>query len=302
MTAVTGAPPGLAVRIADISVGSRSGRDVGDISGLTASIAAEGLLHPVVLTTTGRMISGARRLAACTVLGWTQIPAFTVTAIWEALEHLEAEQAHGGHAKPLSFTEAMSLDAALRELRWWPRAAHKTAQDPRIGCKRQARIARVLGLNRQHYVQGRELWEATQGYRHAFGIRRPIPAADQARATELFATIRTPRDIRAAYERYHGRTPGRRTPGQPRPALPPAPPRAPSPRADRRRLPQRPQEEQLRAGLASMRGTTNALLAAVPPGTVITTRDATAEDITRLVRDLSTLRRRITRKPREGTS
>jgi ParB family chromosome partitioning protein len=61
--------------IADIRVGRRRFRhDPGDITGLAASIAEVGLLHPPVISTDNGLISGARRLAAVKSLGWETVP------------------------------------------------------------------------------------------------------------------------------------------------------------------------------------------------------------------------------------
>ncbi|WP_457298656.1 ParB N-terminal domain-containing protein [Phyllobacterium sp. P5_D12] len=62
--------------IADIIVGPRLRRDLGDIAGLAASIEALGLLQPIVVTPGNELIAGHRRLLACHRLGWTTIPVF----------------------------------------------------------------------------------------------------------------------------------------------------------------------------------------------------------------------------------
>jgi ParB family chromosome partitioning protein len=57
-----------------IVVGERFRRDMGDVSGLVRSIVEVGLLHPIVVTPSGELIAGDRRLAACKELGWTEVP------------------------------------------------------------------------------------------------------------------------------------------------------------------------------------------------------------------------------------
>jgi ParB family chromosome partitioning protein len=59
--------------IADIRVGKRHRRDLGDIEGLAASIAAIGLIHPIPIDEDGRLLAGARRLAACKRLGLEEV-------------------------------------------------------------------------------------------------------------------------------------------------------------------------------------------------------------------------------------
>ena len=60
-------------RVANIIVGERHRRDMGDIDGLAASIAEIGLLNPITIDENGRLLAGARRLAACKQLGLEQI-------------------------------------------------------------------------------------------------------------------------------------------------------------------------------------------------------------------------------------
>ena len=62
------------LRIADIRVGQRHRREMGDITALAASIQDVGLLHPVVVSDAGLLLAGERRLRACKSLGWEMIP------------------------------------------------------------------------------------------------------------------------------------------------------------------------------------------------------------------------------------
>ena len=63
-----------------IRVGKRHRKDMGDIAGLAASIADIGLLHPITVDEDGRLLAGARRLAACKLLDWKEIPVNVVKA------------------------------------------------------------------------------------------------------------------------------------------------------------------------------------------------------------------------------
>jgi ParB family chromosome partitioning protein len=60
--------------VADIKVGKRHRRDMGDIEALAESIEDIGLLNPITVDERGRLRAGARRLAACKQLGWKRIP------------------------------------------------------------------------------------------------------------------------------------------------------------------------------------------------------------------------------------
>ena len=68
----------MTLPIASIVVGHRHRKDQGDIAALAADIAEIGLLHPIVVTPSMRLIAGERQLLACKFLGWTQIPATIV--------------------------------------------------------------------------------------------------------------------------------------------------------------------------------------------------------------------------------
>jgi site-specific DNA-methyltransferase (adenine-specific) len=76
---MSGTAPTIA--IASVKVGPRFRRDVGDLDSLMASIQAVGLLHPVVVTKTGDLVAGARRLEACRRLGWSEIPTVSVNGV-----------------------------------------------------------------------------------------------------------------------------------------------------------------------------------------------------------------------------
>ncbi|MGE5147438.1 MAG: ParB N-terminal domain-containing protein [Candidatus Eiseniibacteriota bacterium] len=60
--------------IGEITIGERHRGDLGDIAALAASIEDIGLLNPITVDESDRLLAGARRLAACKQLGWKQIP------------------------------------------------------------------------------------------------------------------------------------------------------------------------------------------------------------------------------------
>jgi ParB family chromosome partitioning protein len=65
-------------RIDEIIIGERFRRDLGDIDALAQSIADIGLLNPITVDQTGRLLAGARRLAACKRLGLTDVEVMIV--------------------------------------------------------------------------------------------------------------------------------------------------------------------------------------------------------------------------------
>lgn len=62
------------MKVADVRVGARHRKDLGDVDALVRSITEIGLLHPIVVTSDGVLIAGQRRLEACRRLGWSEIP------------------------------------------------------------------------------------------------------------------------------------------------------------------------------------------------------------------------------------
>ena len=88
--------------IADIQIGKRHRKDMGDLPALAESIRAEGLLQPVGITGAGELVFGERRLAACRdLLGWARDPGVGVVAVSSiaAGEYRRERAARGFHAE-----------------------------------------------------------------------------------------------------------------------------------------------------------------------------------------------------------
>ena len=77
-------PPTPTLPINEITVGERHRRDLGDIAGLAASIRDIGLLNPITVDENGRLLAGARRLAACKLLGLEKVEVRIVRCADEA--------------------------------------------------------------------------------------------------------------------------------------------------------------------------------------------------------------------------
>src|SRR6266705_803613 len=71
------------MQIDQIQVGFRYRRELGDVRALADSIAEVGLLHPIVVTPEGRLIAGQRRLEACRLLAWAEVPV-TIVDLYQA--------------------------------------------------------------------------------------------------------------------------------------------------------------------------------------------------------------------------
>jgi len=98
--------------IGQIEIGFRYRKDLGDLRSLAESISEMGLLHPVVVTPEGRLIAGQRRLAACRLLGWEEVP-ITVVDLYQAAQG----EAHENFVrKDLLPSEIVALKRAIEPL------------------------------------------------------------------------------------------------------------------------------------------------------------------------------------------
>jgi hypothetical protein len=93
------------VPIDEVRLGERDRTELGDIRELAESIAAVGLLHPVVVTGSGELVAGGRRLAAVRELGWAEVPV-TVVDLTTAADVLRGEADENTCRKPLTPYEA----------------------------------------------------------------------------------------------------------------------------------------------------------------------------------------------------
>ena len=62
------------VPVNEIDIVDRHRRDLGDIAALADSIRDIGLLHPITLTRTNRLVAGQRRLQAIRLIGMDTVP------------------------------------------------------------------------------------------------------------------------------------------------------------------------------------------------------------------------------------
>src|SRR5580658_7969638 len=144
------------MNINQIQVGYRYRKDLGDVRALIESISEVGLLHPVVVTPEGRLIAGQRRLEACRLLEWAEIPVTVVdllqAARGEAHENLIRKDllpseivALKRAIEPLERREARQRQGARADLCHPATVAECQRADP--GAARD-KIARYLGVGR----------------------------------------------------------------------------------------------------------------------------------------------------------
>src|SRR5277367_4803501 len=144
------------MHIEQIQIGFRYRKDLGDLRTLAESIQEVGLLHPVVVTPEGRLIAGQRRLEACRLLGWSDIP---INAI-DLYQAARGEAHENFVRKDLLPTEIVALKRAIeplerREARQRQGARADLALPNTMGGDQEAgsgeardKIARYLGVGR----------------------------------------------------------------------------------------------------------------------------------------------------------
>jgi N6-adenosine-specific RNA methylase IME4 len=139
------------MRIADIKIGERHRKDLGDIAALAASIAEIGLLHPVVVTPDGALIAGARRIAACVSLGWTDIPATVV----DIPAIVRGEYAENTCRKDFAPSEAVAIWQAMETYRPGPKEDNPGMNHTIT--RRRERASEATGLGEQSLSRARQV-------------------------------------------------------------------------------------------------------------------------------------------------
>jgi N6-adenosine-specific RNA methylase IME4/ParB-like chromosome segregation protein Spo0J len=175
--ATLGPLPRFPMNIEQIQIGFRYRKDLGDLRTLAQSIEEVGLLHPVVVTPEGRLIAGQRRLAACRLLGWTDI-AVTVVDLYQAARGEAHENfvrkdllpseilAFKRAIEPLERREARQRQGGRADLCHLATVAECQRADP--GDARD-RISRYLGVGRTTIERAEAVVEAAEEEPEEYG-------------------------------------------------------------------------------------------------------------------------------------
>ncbi len=97
------------LQLGAIRVGRRHRRKLGDLAGLAESIREVGMLQPVVVTSDGRLVAGARRMAAAQTLDMREVPVHVVD-----VASIRGEYEENEHRKALTRSERVALIDELR--------------------------------------------------------------------------------------------------------------------------------------------------------------------------------------------
>jgi ParB/RepB/Spo0J family partition protein len=98
--------------IADIRVGRRHRKDMGDIAELAASMAELGLLQAIGVRPNNELIWDERRLRAAQQLGWTTIP----VKVMDLDAVARGEFTENAQRKNFTLSEAVAIKRALETL------------------------------------------------------------------------------------------------------------------------------------------------------------------------------------------
>lgn len=190
------------MQIADIRIGERVRKDMGDLDALAASIQTLGLMHPPGVTPGGLLIFGHRRIQACTQLGMTRVP----VRVMDVEDLLSAERDENQVRKDFTPSEAVAvaraIEAQLKAARWQRRSAGAKARWAREKGEKvildessssttqlpRATASEAVGMCEQRYRQAKEVVEAAEQEAEKFGdIVEAMDATGNVRAahTEL---------------------------------------------------------------------------------------------------------------------
>jgi ParB/RepB/Spo0J family partition protein len=151
--------------ISEITIGSRHRKTFGDIEGLARSIEAVGLLHPIVVDTSNKLIAGERRIKALLFLGRVKIP---VTVV-DLAEIVRGEFAENTEREDFTLTEAVAIKRSIEpllkaEAKERMIAAHASPAKLAQQSKGRARdnVAKHTGKKRTSLAKAEKLVEALE--------------------------------------------------------------------------------------------------------------------------------------------
>lgn len=157
--------------LAEIQIGIRTRKDMGDLQGLADSIKRHGLLHPVVIKADGTLVAGHRRIEAVRLLGVHVIP---VTVI-DVADLLSAERDENAQRKDFTPTEAVAI-GRLIEVEERPKALNRihkitcadSTQVPEKGRVRTI-VANAVGMGPTTYGEAKAVVVAAEADPDKFG-------------------------------------------------------------------------------------------------------------------------------------
>ncbi len=198
------------MRIDAIDADGRHRTDLGDVRSLAESIERVGLLHPVVVTSGGRLVAGGRRLAALAALGRDEVPVTITDSLVDARAQLQAERDENTCRLDMKPSEKVALGLALEELER-PKAAERKSASLKQNreenfssrCERTGKVydlvGEAVGMSGPTYKRAKAVVEAAQNGEP--GAAEALEAMDSTGkvtpAYDRIARSREPRKQRA---------------------------------------------------------------------------------------------------------
>ena len=106
----------MKLKIEDINIGTRIRQETGDLSQLKRSIQEVGLITPIIVNEKNELLSGFRRLEACSQLGWTEIEVKVIGTEENQVKKLDLEYHENLGRLDLSVEEQESYNNTRYEL------------------------------------------------------------------------------------------------------------------------------------------------------------------------------------------
>jgi len=148
-----------------ITIGSRNREDLGDIKALAASIEKYGLIHPIVINSDGSLVAGRRRLGACKLLGWTEVPIRILDTDAETPENTDRkdytpeETVVAGRKREAAEVKA-AKDAQLAGLKQYQDRSENFSEREKGEAK--VKVAKAVGMSKPTYEKAKEIVEAAE--------------------------------------------------------------------------------------------------------------------------------------------
>jgi ParB-like chromosome segregation protein Spo0J len=157
------------LKIADIKIGPRFRKDLGNIDTLARSIAEIGLLHPVVINQNNELIAGTRRLQACKSLGWNEIGVTIVNLD----DIIKGEFAENTARKDFTYSEMIELKKVIE-----PQISKQAQEREKAGipCEESAqgrtreKVAQFAGVSHDTLRKAEEVVQAAEQNPEKFEI------------------------------------------------------------------------------------------------------------------------------------
>jgi ParB family chromosome partitioning protein len=146
------------IDIDKIKVSSRIRKDFGDINELAEDIKKNGLINPPAINKEYQLLAGERRLRACKLLGWKQIPVNMIDTDGEE-QDLSIEISENEARKEFTMTERLAYARKLTEIesakakqRSLSNLNHLNVECPNLGSRERTgdAVGKAVGMGREN--------------------------------------------------------------------------------------------------------------------------------------------------------